>query len=76
MVRDDQLPRFGANYERQADGSLRLLDDPAKSLYRECSLFSGGGGPRPAIVRRRYRNAGITSSANRRMEASIFSCAM
>ncbi len=39
-----QVPRFAANYERQADGSLKLIDDPQQSVYRECSLFSGGGG--------------------------------
>lgn len=44
VVADAQLPRLAANYERQADGSLRLIDDPARSQYRECSFFSGGGG--------------------------------
>jgi CubicO group peptidase (beta-lactamase class C family) len=44
VIRDDQLLRFAANYERQADGTLKLIDDPARSLYRQCSLFSGGGG--------------------------------
>jgi CubicO group peptidase (beta-lactamase class C family) len=39
-----QVPRFAANYQRLADGSLGLLDDPAQSQYRECSFFSGGGG--------------------------------
>jgi CubicO group peptidase (beta-lactamase class C family) len=44
VVGDEQLPRFAANYERQADGSLKLIDDPAASQFRECSFFSGGGG--------------------------------
>ena len=44
VVTDAQVPRFAANYERQADGSLKLIDDPAKSAYRECTFFSGGGG--------------------------------
>jgi CubicO group peptidase (beta-lactamase class C family) len=44
VVGDEQLPRFAANYERQADGSLKLVDDPAASQFRECSFFSGGGG--------------------------------
>lgn len=44
VVGDGQVPRLAANYERQADGSLRLIDDPARSQYRECSFFSGGGG--------------------------------
>ena len=44
VIADAQVPRFAANYERQADGTLRLLDDPQRSLYRECTFFSGGGG--------------------------------
>jgi CubicO group peptidase (beta-lactamase class C family) len=44
IVDDAQRARFAANYERQADGSLRLIDDPQKTVYRECSFFSGGGG--------------------------------
>jgi CubicO group peptidase (beta-lactamase class C family) len=44
VIRGDQVPRFAANYERQADGSLRLLDAPEPSVYRQCSFFSGGGG--------------------------------
>ena len=44
VIADHQVERFAANYERQVDGSLKLFDDPAKSLYREASLLSGGGG--------------------------------
>jgi CubicO group peptidase (beta-lactamase class C family) len=44
VVHDGQIPRFAANYERQADGTLKLLDDPEQSQYRECTFFSGGGG--------------------------------
>jgi CubicO group peptidase (beta-lactamase class C family) len=44
VISEGQVPRFAANYERQADGTLKLLDDPQRSLYRECSFFSGGGG--------------------------------
>src|SRR5262249_13250134 len=44
VTRGDRVRRFAANYERQADGSLKLIDDPAQSGYRECSFFSGGGG--------------------------------
>ena len=44
VVADAQLPRFAANYERQADGSLKLIDGPERTQYRECSFFSGGGG--------------------------------
>jgi CubicO group peptidase (beta-lactamase class C family) len=44
VIGEEQLPRFAANYQRQADGSLTLIDDPERSEYRECSFFSGGGG--------------------------------
>src|SRR5262249_58750296 len=43
VIRDTQLSRFAANYERQGDGSLKLVDDPARSQYRGGSLLSGGG---------------------------------
>ena len=43
-VSEAQLPRFACNYERQADGGLKLIDTPQQSQYRTCSLFSGGGG--------------------------------
>ncbi|MFV2089849.1 MAG: serine hydrolase domain-containing protein, partial [Pseudomonadales bacterium] len=40
-----RLDRFTANYERAPDKSLKLLDDPHKSVYLEKpSFFSGGGG--------------------------------
>jgi CubicO group peptidase (beta-lactamase class C family) len=44
VITEAQAERFAANYERQPDGRLRLLDDPARSIYRQCSFFSGGGG--------------------------------
>jgi CubicO group peptidase (beta-lactamase class C family) len=43
-IRDEQVPRFAANYERQADGRLKMIDDPARSQYAQQSFFSGGGG--------------------------------
>jgi CubicO group peptidase (beta-lactamase class C family) len=43
-IRDEQVPRFATNYELQADGRLKLADDPTQSLYRKVSLLSGGGG--------------------------------
>jgi CubicO group peptidase (beta-lactamase class C family) len=43
-IRDEQVPRFAANYERQADGRLKMIDDPTRSLYAQQSFFSGGGG--------------------------------
>jgi CubicO group peptidase (beta-lactamase class C family) len=44
VIRDDQVPRFAASYERQADGRLKLIDDPTHSQYRRASFLSGGGG--------------------------------
>ena len=44
VVAEEQIPRFAANYLRQPDGTLKLIDDPEQSEYRECSFFSGGGG--------------------------------
>src|SRR4029434_8039994 len=44
VVTDDQSKRFAANYQRQADDSLKLIDDPAKSIYCDCTFFSGGAG--------------------------------
>ena len=44
VIADDRTKRFAANYQRQRDDRLLLIDDPAKSAYRECTFFSGGGG--------------------------------
>jgi CubicO group peptidase (beta-lactamase class C family) len=44
VIEEEQIPRFAANYQRQADGTLKLIDDPEQSEYRLCSFFSGGGG--------------------------------
>ena len=44
IIADDRTKRFAANYQRQRDDRLLLIDDPAKSAYRECTFFSGGGG--------------------------------
>ena len=41
---ETQLARFACNYERQRDGSARLIDTPERSQYRDRSFFSGGGG--------------------------------
>lgn len=43
-IADEQLARFACNYQRQPDGGLQLVDPPEHSVYRDCSLFSGGGG--------------------------------
>ena len=44
-VAPEKLDRFAANYSRGADKSLRLMDDPATSEYRnQPTFFSGGGG--------------------------------
>jgi len=44
VLEDAQIPRFAANYERQGDGSLKMIDDPEQSNYRKRTFFSGGGG--------------------------------
>ena len=44
-VAPEKVERFAANYQRQPDKTLRLIDDPQKSSYlKEPSFFSGGGG--------------------------------
>jgi CubicO group peptidase (beta-lactamase class C family) len=44
-VRPEKLDRFAANYQRQPDKTLKLVDDPAASTYAtEPAFFSGGGG--------------------------------
>ena len=44
MLEDQQVARFAANYERQGDGSLKMIDNPEQSTYRKRSFLSGGGG--------------------------------
>ena len=44
VLQDEQVARFAANYERQGDGSLKMIDNPEQSSYRKRSFFSGGGG--------------------------------
>ena len=44
VVTEEQSTRFAANYQRLADDSLKLIDHPVKSIYRDCAFFSGGGG--------------------------------
>lgn len=44
-VAPEKQSRFAANYQRQPDKSLKLIDDPATSNYlKKPSFFSGGGG--------------------------------
>ena len=44
-VPDEKLGRLAANYQRQPDKSLKLIDDPWQSTYRKPpSFLSGGGG--------------------------------
>jgi CubicO group peptidase (beta-lactamase class C family) len=41
----DKVSRFAANYQRQPDKTLRLIDDPMASTYlQQPSFLSGGGG--------------------------------
>ena len=45
FVDSRKLDRFAANYQREPDKSLKLIDDPERSTYlREPTFFSGGGG--------------------------------
>ena len=44
LLEDQQVARFAANYERQGDGSLKMIDNPEQSTYRKRSFLSGGGG--------------------------------
>jgi CubicO group peptidase (beta-lactamase class C family) len=42
-IAPDKLDRFTANYERGADKSLKLFDDPQNSTYAPQPTFFGGG---------------------------------
>jgi CubicO group peptidase (beta-lactamase class C family) len=45
MVAARKADRFAANYERKADKTLKLIDDPECSSYlKQPTFFSGGGG--------------------------------
>src|SRR5499425_1839550 len=44
VIAEEKSQRFAANYQRLADDRLKLIDDPARSIYRDCTFFSGGGG--------------------------------
>jgi CubicO group peptidase (beta-lactamase class C family) len=43
-VSDEKLGRFAANYQREPDKTLRLIDDPWQSTYRKPPGFLSGGG--------------------------------
>lgn len=44
-VAPEKLERFAANYQREPDKTLKLVDDPGKSTYAaEPAFLSGGGG--------------------------------
>jgi CubicO group peptidase (beta-lactamase class C family) len=44
-VAPEKVERFAANYQREPDKSLKLIDDPANSTYlTKPAFFSGGGG--------------------------------
>ena len=44
-VRPEKVERFAANYQREPDKTLKLIDDPRDSTYlKEPTFFSGGGG--------------------------------
>jgi CubicO group peptidase (beta-lactamase class C family) len=44
-VEPEKQSRFAANYQRNPDKTLKLIDDPETSVYlQQPSFFSGGGG--------------------------------
>ena len=43
-VPDSEIDRFAASYGRRKDKTLKLLDNPEKSAYREPPNFLSGGG--------------------------------
>ena len=45
FVAPKKAPRLAANYQREPDKTLKLIDDPASSTYLQPpTFFSGGGG--------------------------------
>lgn len=44
QVTPDKVSRLSANYQRQADKSLKLIDDPQDSLFAKPPGFLSGGG--------------------------------
>jgi CubicO group peptidase (beta-lactamase class C family) len=45
MVAPKKVDRFAANYQREPDKTLKLIDDPERSTYlKQPTFFSGGGG--------------------------------
>jgi CubicO group peptidase (beta-lactamase class C family) len=45
MVAPRKADRFAANYQREPDKTLKLIDDPERSNYlKQPTFFSGGGG--------------------------------
>jgi CubicO group peptidase (beta-lactamase class C family) len=44
VVPEEKLDRLAANYERRADKTLKLLDDPMNSLFANPNRFPSGGG--------------------------------
>ncbi|MDZ4369905.1 MAG: serine hydrolase domain-containing protein [Phenylobacterium sp.] len=44
QVAPDKVDRFAANYQRGADKTLKLIDDPATSNFTREPVFKSGGG--------------------------------
>jgi CubicO group peptidase (beta-lactamase class C family) len=44
VVPENKLDRLAANYARRADKTLKLADDPMKSIYSDPNRFPSGGG--------------------------------
>ena len=43
-VAPEKVERFAANYQREPDKTLKLIDDPANSTYLKTPAFYSGGG--------------------------------
>jgi len=54
-VAEDKKDRFAANYRRNTDKTLTLIDDPEKSVYLEKKSFLSGGGGLVSTTRDYYR---------------------
>jgi CubicO group peptidase (beta-lactamase class C family) len=54
-VEEGKRDRFAANYQRQPDKTLKLVDDPENSTYAQKPTFFGGGGGLTSTMADYYR---------------------
>ncbi|XOV88983.1 MAG: serine hydrolase domain-containing protein [Pseudomonadota bacterium] len=55
QVSDDKVSRFAANYQRNPDKTLQLVDDPGNSHYLTKPTFPSGGGGLTSTTADYYR---------------------